>query len=167
MELRSERLLLRRPLASDLEAMFAIMSDPQAMRYWSTLPHADRAVTRRWLDKMLERTANGGEDFIMVLEGEAIGTVGAGRLPDFGFMLRRDFWGRGLATEASRAFIAYAFADTATTHLHADVDPRNSASLSVLANLGFIETGRAENTFLLGDEWCHSVYLRLDRPEVS
>lgn len=167
MELRSERLLLRRPLASDLEAMFAIMSDPQAMRYWSTLPHADREVTRRWLDKMLERIANGGEDFIMVLDGEAIGTVGAGRLPDFGFMLRRDFWGRGLATEASRAFIGYAFADTAATHLDADVDPRNAASLSVLGKLGFIETGRAQNTFLLGDEWCHSVYLRLDRPEVS
>ena len=167
MELRSERLLLRRPLTSDLEAMFAIMSDPQAMRYWSTLPHADREVTRRWLDKMLESTANGGEDFIMVLDGEAIGTVGAGRLPDFGFMLRRDCWGRGLATEASRAFIAYAFADTGTTHLAADVDPRNAASLGVLGKLGFIETGRAENTFLLGDEWCHSVYLRLDRPEVS
>ncbi|UXN72918.1 GNAT family N-acetyltransferase [Devosia sp. A8/3-2] len=167
MELRSERLLLRRPLASDLEAMFAIMSDPQAMRYWSTLPHADREVTRRWLDKMLERTANGGEDFIMVLDGKAIGTVGAGRLPDFGFMLRRDCWGRGLATEASRAFIAYAFADTAATHLDADVDPRNAASLSVLGKLGFIETGRARNTFLLGDEWCHSVYLRLTRPEAS
>ncbi len=167
MELRSARLLLRRPLTSDLEAMFAIMSDPQAMRYWSTLPHADRDVTRLWLDKMIERTANGGEDFIMLLDGEAIGTVGAGRLPDFGFMLRRDCWGRGLATEASRAFIAYAFADTAATHLDADVDPRNAASLSVLDKLGFVETGRAENTFLLGDEWCHSVYLRLDRPEVS
>jgi RimJ/RimL family protein N-acetyltransferase len=34
----------------------------------------------------------------------------------------------------------------------------------VLAKLGFVETGRAERTFLLGEEWCDSVYLALARP---
>jgi RimJ/RimL family protein N-acetyltransferase len=48
--------------------------------------------------------------------------------------------------------------------LLADVDPRNVASLRVLDRLGFKETGRAERTFLLGDEWCDSVYLALQRP---
>ena len=52
----------------------------------------------------------------------------------------------------------------ATDRLTADVDPRNAASLRVLGKLGFVETGRAERTFLLGDEWCDSVYLALPRP---
>lgn len=164
MEIRTARLLLRRPRLDDLDAMFEMMSDPVAMRYWSTLPHADREVTRLWLEQKIARTADGGEDFVIEHEGRVIGDVGAGRLPDFGFMLRQDCWGKGFATEASRAFIDHAFRNTAATELRADVDPRNTASLRVLDRLGFVETGRAERTFLLGDEWCDSVYLVLQRP---
>ena len=164
MEIRTARLLLRRPVADDLEAMFAIMSSPGAMRFWSTLPHANLDVTRAWLDTKLARNVAGGEDFLIEFEGRVIGEVGAGRLPDFGFMIHPDFWGRGFATEASKAFIDYAFSQTAATELTADVDPRNSASLRTLAKLGFAETGRAERTFLLGDEWCDSIYLALPRP---
>jgi ribosomal-protein-alanine N-acetyltransferase len=65
MEIRTERLLLRRPDMDDLDAMFEIMSNPVAMRYWSTLPHASRDVTRPWLEQMIARTAAGGEDFII------------------------------------------------------------------------------------------------------
>ena len=164
MEILSARLLLRRPRPDDLEAMFAIMSDPRAMRYWSTLPHADREVTATWLDRMLARNADGGEDFLIEFEDHVVGNVGAGRLPDFGFILHPDFWGRGFATEAATAYIDHAFRTTAAERLIADVDPRNQASLRLLGELGFVETGRAENTFLLGDEWCDSIYLALPRP---
>lgn len=163
-ELRTARLVLRRPRADDLDGFFTIMSDPRAMRYWSTLPHASPAVTRAWLDQKLARTAAGGEDFVIERDGELIGEVGAGRLPDFGFMLRPDCWGQGYATEASAACIAHIFAARAIPTLEADVDPRNAASLAVLEKLGFVVTGTAENTFLLGDEWCDSVYLSLARP---
>ena len=165
MQIRTERLLLRRPRMDDLDAMFEITSNPVAMRYWSTLPHASRDVTRPWLEQMIARTAAGGEDFLIEFEGRIIGDVGAGRLPDFGFIIHPDYWGRGFATEASTAFIAYAFSDTAATELCADVDPRNTASLKVLGKLGFLETCRAERTFLLGEEWCDSVYLALQRPK--
>jgi ribosomal-protein-alanine N-acetyltransferase len=164
MEIRTERLLLRRPTMDDLDAMFEIMSNPTAMRYWSTLPHSDRDVTRPWLEQMISRTAAGGEDFLIEYGGHVIGDVGAGRLPDFGFIIHPDFWGRGFASEASAAFIEHAFRNTAATELLADVDPRNTASLRVLDRLGFKETGRAERTFLLGDEWCDSIYLALPRP---
>lgn len=164
MQIATERLLLRRPLLHDLDAMFEIMSDPVAMRYWSTLPHASPDVTGPWLEKMIARSSAGGEDFVIEMDGRVIGTVGAGLPPHFGFMLHRDYWGQGIATEASRAFVDYAFTRTSITELQADVDPRNTASLRVLDRLGFIETGRADNTFLLGDEWFHSVYLTLTRP---
>ena len=165
MEILTERLLLRRPHMDDLDAIFEIMSNPSAMRYWSTLPHASKDVTRPWLERMIARTEAGGEDFIIEHEGRVIGDVGAGRLPDFGFIIHPDYWGRGFATEASLACIAHIFRNTAATELRADVDPRNVASLRVLARLGFAETGRAERTFLLGDEWCDSIYLTLPRPD--
>ena len=134
------------------------------MRYWSTLPHNDLPVTRTWLDNMLAREQTGGQHFAIELDGRVIGEVGAGRLPEFGFILNPGYWGRGFATEASRAVIDHIFAVTGTSVLKADVDPRNAASLSVLNRLGFRETGGASNTFLLGDEWCDSIYLTLPRP---
>ncbi|MGV8856398.1 MAG: GNAT family N-acetyltransferase [Devosia sp.] len=164
MLLRTERLLLRRPSMDDLEAFFEIMSNPSAMRYWSTLPHAHLAITENWLQQMTAREHTGGEHFAIEHEGRVIGEVGAGRLPEFGFIIHPAYWGRGFATEAARAAIVQIFAATDASELKADADPRNAASLRVLDRLGFVETGRAENTFLLGDEWCDSIYLTLPRP---
>jgi RimJ/RimL family protein N-acetyltransferase len=162
--IETARLRLRRPRMDDLVAFYSVMSNPLAMRYWSTVPHASIEVTRLWLQRMIDRLASGGEDFVIEFEGRVVGDVGAGRLPEFGFMVHPDYWGRGIATEASRAFLDYAFEATAVDELTADVDPRNTASLRVLGKLGFVETGRAERTFLLGEEWCDSVYLALPRP---
>jgi RimJ/RimL family protein N-acetyltransferase len=164
MQLRTARLLLRRPSMDDLEAFFGIMSNPSAMRYWSTLPHRDLDVTRLWLERMLARAETGGQHFAIELDGRVIGEVGAGRLPEFGFILHPGYWGHGYATEASVAAIDHIFAATDATELKADVDPRNAGSLKTLAKLGFVQTGSASNTFLLGDEWCDSIYLALKRP---
>ena len=48
--------------------------------------------------------------------------------------------------------------------LTADVDPRNAASLRLMERLGFRETHRAQRTWHIGDEYCDSVYFRLERP---
>lgn len=167
MEIRTERLLLRPPTPDDLDAFFRIMSNPVSMRYWSTLPHADPSVTRSWLETKLARNAAGGQDFAIVHDGQVIGEVGAARRPEFGFILDPEYWGRGLGMEAATAFIAHVFATTQTAAITSDVDPRNVASLRLLARLGFAETGRASNTFLLGSEWCDSVYLSLPRPDAT
>lgn len=164
MEIITERLLLRRPRPDDLDALHEIMSDPRAMRYWSTLPHADREVTAAWLAQEIQQLETDGDDFVIVHQGRVIGKVGAWKLPEMGYILHPDFWGRGLAFEATSAYIAHAFASNLIDRLTADVDPRNEASLHLLGKLGFVETGRAENTFLIGDEWCHSIYLALQRP---
>jgi ribosomal-protein-alanine N-acetyltransferase len=164
MQVQTERLLLRRPAVDDLEAFFEIMSNPEAMRYWSTLPHADIEVTRTWLAQMIAREQTGGQHFVIEHDSRLVGEVGAGTLPEFGFIIHPDFWGRGMASEAATAAIDQIFNVTDTPHLFADVDPRNTASLRVLTRLGFVETGRASKTFMLGDGWSDSIYLTLPRP---
>ncbi|WP_374472102.1 GNAT family N-acetyltransferase [Phenylobacterium sp.] len=160
-ELRTERLRLRRARPEDLEALFAVLSHPEAMRYWSSPPHADREQTRAWLDEMIAAT---DEDFVVEFEGRVIGKAGAYRLPDVGYILHPDAWGRGLATEAMAAVVAHVFATRDVDRLTADVDPRNGASIRLLEKLGFRETGRAARTWRVGEEWCDSVYLALERP---
>jgi RimJ/RimL family protein N-acetyltransferase len=163
-ELRTARLLLRRAQADDLEAMHAVLSDPPAMRYWSTPPHETIEETRRWLASMLDADSATSEDFVVVKDGQVIGKAGAWQIPEIGFILRSDHWGQGLAREALDSVITHLFGARGLPVLTADVDPRNVASLGLLRSLGFRETGRAERTWRVGDEWCDSVYLEKSRP---
>ncbi|HEV2516530.1 MAG TPA: GNAT family N-acetyltransferase [Devosia sp.] len=164
MEIRTARLVLRRAVPADLAAFHPILSSPEAMRYWATLPHASLEVTEKWFaDQFFSGLAN-RDEWVIERDGRVIGNIGIWKLPEFGFILHPDAWGQGIGTEAARAFLDYAFATHPVDAIKADVDPRNSASLNLLQKLGFTVTGTAENTFLLGDEWCHSVYLALPRP---
>ena len=159
-EVRTERLILRRARTDDLTALHRIMSDPQAMRYWSTPPHAGIDQTSRWLASMIDVDPALSDDFIVTLDGGTIGKLGAWKLPEIGFLIDRAQWGRGFASEAIAAFIARRRA-LGSTELTADVDPRNQPSLRLLQRHGFAETGRAQGTWTVGDELCDSVYLRL------
>ena len=162
-ELRTDRLILRRARPDDLEAMHVVLSDDRAMRYWTTGPHADLAETERWLQSMIQSPYELSDDFVVTLDGEAIGKMGAWRLPEFGFILRSDHWGRGYASEALRAFLDYMFRTRQVAFLTADTDPRNAIALRLLASHGYVETGRATGTWTTHIGVCDSVYLRLDR----
>ena len=163
-QLRTARLVLRRAIASDILAIHAILSSPEAMRYWATLPHVSMAETETWFEAQFFSGDPARDDWVIVEDGRVIGNIGIWKMPEMGFILHPDAWGRGLATEAATAFLTYAFTAYPIEAVTADVDPRNAASLKLLQRLGFAVTGTAENTFLVGDEWCHSVYLALPRP---
>lgn len=162
-EIVTVRLKLRRASPDDLAPLHAILSDPRAMRYWSTRPHVDLEETRRWLDGMLEAAPDESDDFILELGGRVVGKAGCWRLPEIGYILHPDYWGRGLANEALIAILDHVFAAHDLGAVTADVDPRNEASLRLLARLGFEETGRADRTYEVAGEVSDSVYLALAR----
>jgi len=76
---------------------------------------------------------------------------------EIGYHLHPDFWGRGLATEAGSAVIAYAFQHAGADALFAGHHPANDVSRRVLLKLGFDyirddlypPTGWTEPTYLL------------------
>ena len=162
-ELRTDRLILRRARAADLEGMHAVLSDERSMVYWSNGPHADRAETKRWLDSMIASPRSVSDDFVITLDGTAIGKMGAWRLPEFGFILRSDLWGRGYASEAMKAFLDHMFRTRGVDFLTADTDPRNEQAQRLLSSHGFVETGRASGTWRTHIGVCDSVYFKLDR----
>lgn len=159
----TERLILRRARMADLGEVHAMLSHPAAMRYWSTPEHETLEESRAWLEGMVAG-GPGEDDFLIEHQGRVIGKAGAWRLPEVGFLLHPDHWGKGLAFEAMTAVIAHLFAAHDVAELVAEADPRNAASLRLLGRLGFVETGRAERTLKWRDEWCDSVYLALKRP---
>ena len=162
MEFRTERLLLRPARTDDLEGLHAILSDPRAMAYWSSSPHQSVDQTRDWLASMIAIQPSEGEDFIVEFEGQLIGKAGLWRFPEIGLIFHPDHWGRGFAREALAPVLDRAFSVHGLPKVDADVDPRNHGSLKLLGNLGFHETGRKERTWLVGGQWCDSIYLELD-----
>ena len=160
----TERLVLRRARADDLAAIHEVLSDPRAMLYWSTPPHQDLDETQAWLDSMIADPPGERDDFIVEHDGRVIGKAGCWRIPEIGFILHPDYWGRGLAREALEAIIPRLFERFSVPAVTADVDPRNLACLALLQGLGFEETGRASRTWLVGETWCDSIYLALPRP---
>jgi RimJ/RimL family protein N-acetyltransferase len=163
------RLRLRPARVEDAEDLFAVFSDPRAMRYWDSLPHVEVAQTRRWLEGMVRLDPAGSADFVVERGGRAIGKAGcwrvgpspwgAGVAGEIGFILHPDHWGQGIASEALAAAIPEVLRRLDVARLEADVDPRNAAALRLLRRFGFREVGRAERTIRVGEEWCDSVYL--------
>jgi len=164
MEIITPRLILRTAREGDLQAMHAVLSDPRATRWWSTPPHETLDQTRVWLDAMI---ANGPDhpDFVIELDGRVVGKAGFFALPDIGYILHPDVWGRGLAAEAVVAAIDHVFGAHDLEALTADVDPENAASIRLLERLGFVRNGSAERTWNVGGEWKDSLYYSLSRTD--
>ncbi len=112
---------------------------------------------------MIEIEPGKGEDFIVEHAHLVIGKAGFYRFPEVGLIFRPDTWRREFATEALQVVIHRAFEVHFLEAALADVDPRNTATIRMLTRLGFHETGRRERTWFVGNQWCDSVDLLLDR----
>ncbi len=161
--LATARLRLRPRTVDDADALFATFADPDLMRWWSHGPHASVAETR---DRFTSTDDGDWRAWAITLnEDTAIGFVAAGakrdgRVFEIGYMLARNYWGRGIASEAIAAVIDYLFDVEHARRVYADTDPDNAASIQLLERLGFQREGilRAEwethigvrDTLLLG-----------------
>lgn len=165
--IRTDRMVLRPARIEDLEHLHQVFSSPIAMKYWDSLPHSDTAQTAKTIDNMVATPLSHGEDFIVEFDGRAIGKAGFWKFPEIGFIFHPDYWGMGLATEAITALVEHCLQKRKLPAISADVDPRNSRSIRLLENLGFVETHREANTIKVGDNWCDSVYFTLEAPDAK
>ncbi|WP_432510697.1 GNAT family N-acetyltransferase [Kineococcus sp. SYSU DK001] len=106
---RTERLVLTRPVPADLDDVFALYSDPAVWEHLPSGRHTDPATTRRLLDHVEEgwRLMGLGSWVVRDHDGDLVGTGGCdlrlGLAWNLGYRLARDRWGRGLAQEVVRA----------------------------------------------------------------
>ncbi|MFN8201722.1 MAG: GNAT family N-acetyltransferase [Solirubrobacteraceae bacterium] len=143
--LHTDRLEIRPFVLADRAAMQPIYDDPEVMRHIT-----GGGDPRGWVASYVRDQRTRGFTFWAVVEratGDIIGEAGLapfddGRRVELGYLLRRDRWGRGLATEAARAILDAAFTDLGAREVMAVVDEGNDASLNVLRKLGFSEVGR-------------------------
>lgn len=175
-DIPAERVNLRWLTDADLPALYAVFSNPDVMRYWSSEPMRAQAEARALLDEIHACFAAKSlfQWGVALREDDrVIGTCSLyhfdrrNRRAEIGFALGREHWGRGLMQEALVALFGYAF-DTLNLHrVEADVDPRNAASLRLLERLGFVREGLLRERWLVGGAVQDSVILGLLRREWS
>ena len=142
--LESERLLLREFVPGDVEALSAMLSDPETMRYYPA--PLDRAGVGEWIERNRRRYADAGYGlWAMVLKssGEIVGDCGLTRQTvdgvgeiEIGYHVRRNLWGQGYAPEAARACRDYGFARLGAEQLISLVRLGNLPSRRVAEKIG-------------------------------
>jgi [ribosomal protein S5]-alanine N-acetyltransferase len=170
----TERLVLRWISEDDSESLYEIFSDPQVMRYWSTVPLSNREAAA----ELQREIAEGNESEKMFKWGLAlrdsntlIGTTTLFNLnldngrAELGYAMARAYWGKGYMNEALTALVSYAFETMRLRRLEADVDPRNAASIRTLEKLGFQREGFLRERWHVNGEVQDAIFYGLLRRE--
>lgn len=142
MILTTERLSLRPMVQGDAPALFAILGDEVAMRYWHRPAIARLEVVEEMVREQIAAHAI-CRYWTVWRRGDPIGSCDLSLIEwaqgraETGFLFRRDQWGFGLAFEAMTAVIAHAFEVLELELLIAKTHVENEAARRVLARLGF------------------------------
>jgi len=135
MIIETPRLILREMTDDDFSALYAILSDPETMRYYPQ-PY-DEAGVRRWINWCRDSYAKHGFGLWAVTlkdTGEFIGDCGISLqpihgqwLPEVGYHIRKDLWRKGYASEAAAECIRLAFEQfdfpAVYSYMNADNEP--------------------------------------------
>ena len=167
----TERLRVRPMKVSDVEAMFAIKSDPKVTEAYGAEPHRSIGETQKWVEG-IQLNGSGQRDslfWVLVPKGEesAIGSCcywhfdAKSRRAELGYELHRSYWGKGIMTEALPPVLTYGFKGMGLNRAEACPLADNAASNALLLKLGFrCEGNLRERVFFRGrfvDQYYYSL----------
>jgi [ribosomal protein S5]-alanine N-acetyltransferase len=146
--IETQRLVLRRPQQRDAEVIFSrYANDPEVARYLAWPRHRGLRDTLQFLefsDTEWEQSLGGPYLIEMRGSGQVIGSTGIEFETEYrastGYVLARDSWGRGYASEALAGIVGVC-AKLRLVRLHAMVHVEHTASRRVLEKCGFVHEG--------------------------
>lgn len=138
------RLCLRELVPDDLDFVAGMLADPRVSQFYPK--RFDREDARDWIDRQIARYAQEGHGLWLVSEratGRPVGQVGlllqkveGVAEPEMAWLLPRQCWGKGYATEAAAATRQAAFSRWSYPHVVALIRPDNAQSRRVADRLG-------------------------------
>jgi ribosomal-protein-alanine N-acetyltransferase len=143
--LETPRLRLRKLKMEDAPDVFIYASDSQVTRHLRFAEHHSLADSRAYLERLLLRPDNSADLAWGIEAKETRRIIGGCRLncelencrAELGYVLARKWWGQGLATEAVRAVLHFAFTQIRLNRIEARCFPEHTASIRVLEKCGF------------------------------
>lgn len=145
--LKTKRLVLRNLVPKDWKLFYELMEEPETKYYMDDyLEAATEECARRWVG---ERISYNNEiprhsyNLAIEFKGEPIGWIGIGEAEseekkdlDFGYALKKSYWGKGFMTEALRALLKYCFKTMEIEKITGECETRNLASRKVMEKAG-------------------------------
>ncbi|HXB95712.1 MAG TPA: GNAT family N-acetyltransferase [Puia sp.] len=149
--LQTERLGLRRWIASDLQPFVRMNRDPAVMRFFPRPYTAEEsAVMIRQIETFFDKNGYGIYALELRGTGEFLGYTGLA-VPSFeswftpcveiGWRLRKEAWGKGYATEAALACLDHAFHTLGLGELFSFTSVLNKPSEKVMQRIGMTRLG--------------------------
>lgn len=143
--LETERLILRELKETDLDDLYAILSDPETMQFYPA-PY-DQDGTRQWITRSIESYNANGFGLWAVLLKEAnnkfIGQCGllmqhidGTQVPEIGYHLNKNYWNNGYITEAAKACMQHGFDRLNMTRIYIHTYVKNIPSQRIAEKLG-------------------------------
>ena len=141
MHIDTERLYLRPVTMHDVDDLFALHSEPEVSEFMRAFDRADMIERVRRDDRDWREYGHGLFALLASDDGRFLGRIGLKYWPQFdeaevGWVLRREAWGNGYATEAARACAAWGFHEFDCPYLTAMIRPENARSIRVAERLG-------------------------------
>lgn len=163
--LETDRLILRHQVPADLNDLWALYQDSEITKY---IPDAPRS--REEAREELEWHMNGHPKYPELglwatdykENGKFIGRCGL--LPwmidgqnevEVAYTIARDYWGKGLGTEAAQGILNYGFGKLNLSRLICVIEPENIASQKVAEKIGM--SFEKESSDELGLFWVYSI----------
>lgn len=151
--LETERLLLRRYIAEDLEDLYEYLSDHEVVKY-----EPYKVMTKEEVEDNLNWRIGTDEMIAVELKDnhKVIGNVYLGKRDfdslEIGYVFNRKFWGKGFAKESCEAVVKHAFLN-GVHRIYAECDPNNISSWNLLEKIGFKKEAHfRENVYFWTDE---------------
>jgi ribosomal-protein-alanine N-acetyltransferase len=154
-EIKTKRLVLRTFAQEDVPRIVELAGDWDVARMTSRMPHPyPPEAALAWIATHEPRRAAGTDyPLAIALDGKCIGCAGlhhaaggdwalTGNIFEIGYWIGKPYWGRGYATEAARALLAWGFEVLAQPVIGAGHFTDNPTSRRVLEKLDFTPAGR-------------------------
>lgn len=140
--LETDRLILRPLEEKDVDAIFAMRSDVEVMRFIREPQNRNESVS--WVKLVSSRWETEQIGFCAVIDKETdkfLGWCGIWKLKEtdeleVGYAIEKKFWKKGYATEAAAECLRYAFEKLNADVIVAVALPANAASRRVMEKLG-------------------------------
>jgi RimJ/RimL family protein N-acetyltransferase len=150
--LMTSRIILRAYEEGEVTQLYEILQIPDVLRYFPTSDPLSLAKVHRLVARQQKHWEEHGFGWWALAwrdTNRLFGWCGLNFLPEtdeveLKYLLAKDFWGKGLATEASRASMEYALTNTALDSVIGLVHPENIASQRVLEKVGMSFLDRKE-----------------------
>ncbi len=148
--IETDRLILRKMTLGDADAVFAYASDPEVTRYVIWDAHRTIEDSRAFLDLTARGYESGADPaWGIVYKGDHrfVGTCGFASLEpeharaEIGYVISREYRGRGLASEAVRAMIRFGYERMNLNRIEARCIAENAASARVMQKAGMTYEG--------------------------